>query len=221
MGTNFFFQNFTLSSEQSLIEDLITESIRIYGIDVFYLPRTIVHEDNIFREQEIAKYLKHFQIEMYIKNVNSFAGDGNFLSRFGLEIRDEITFTLAQNVFRKLVKNQNRPNEGDLIWFPLNNKVFQIKFVNHESIFYQLGSLQTYDLTCELFEYSNEVFDTGLTVIDNKYNSLSTISANNHMITPEYDLSNVDNNSQNIVFDDETSDVVDFSTTDPFSEGKY
>ena len=173
MATNFYFNNFDSSQEQTLIEDLIIESIKIFGLDVYYLPRTVVNTDTIFREDDISKYEDAVLLEMYVKNVDGFAGEGDFLSKFGLEIRDEITLTVAKRIYedeiyyRGFGGNTGRPEEGDLIYFPLNQKLFQIKFVEHEAIFYQMGSLQTYDLVCELFEYSDESIDTDVTVIDN------------------------------------------------------
>jgi hypothetical protein len=164
--------------EQTLVEDLIIESIKIYGIDVCYLPRTVVKEDMLFGEDVLSKFENHYMIEMYIKSVDGFSGDGDFLSKFGLEIRDEMVLSVSQRRFHEEIVANNttkvndtpgidRPAEGDLIYFPLNNKFFEVKFVEHEAVFYQLGELQTYDLTLELFEYSHERFDTGSTIIDN------------------------------------------------------
>lgn len=172
MATNFYFNNFQSSQEQSLIEDLVIESIRIYGHDVYYLPRTVVTNDAIFQEDDISSYDEATMIEVYIKNVDGFAGEGDFMSKFGLEIRDEMTLTVAKRVYEDElyysgVSNNKRPAEGDLIYFPLNRKVFQIKFVEHEAVFYQMGKLQMYDMVVELFEYSDEEFNTDVTVIDN------------------------------------------------------
>ena len=173
MAANFYFNNFDSSQEQTLIEDLIIESIKIFGLDVYYLPRTVVNTDTIFREDDISKYEDAVLLEMYVKNVDGFAGEGDFLSKFGLEIRDEITLTVAKRIYEDEVYYRGfggttgRPEEGDLIYFPFNQKLFQIKFVEHEAVFYQMGSLQTYDLVCELFEYSDETIDTDITVIDN------------------------------------------------------
>lgn len=173
MATNFYFNNFQSSQEQTLIEDLIIESIKIYGLDVYYLPRTVVGNDAIFREDDVSKFEDAIQLEVYVKNVDGFAGEGDFLSKFGLEIRDEITLTIAKRVYEDEVFYRNfggdsgRPEEGDLIYFPFNQKLFQIKFVEHEAVFYQMGALQTYDLVCELYEYSDESINTDVAVIDN------------------------------------------------------
>lgn len=172
MATNFYFNNFQSSQEQTLIEDLIIESIKIYGLDVYYLPRTVVGNDAIFREDDISKFEDAIQLEVYVKNVDGFAGEGDFLSKFGLEIRDEITLTIAKRVYEDEVFYRNyggssgRPEEGDLIYLPFNQKLFQIKFVEHEAVFYQMGALQTYDLVCELYEYSDESINTDISVID-------------------------------------------------------
>jgi hypothetical protein len=177
MVTNLFFNNFNFTSEQRLVEDLIIEAIQIYGIECYYLPRTLVKEDNLFGEDILSKFDTAFALEMYIKNVEGFDGEGDFLSKFNIEIRDEITFTISQRRFSEEIHPSDttpynedqgigRPSEGDLIYFPLNGKIFEVKFVEHEAVFYQLGSLQTYDLRCELFEYSSERLDTGIPQID-------------------------------------------------------
>ena len=158
--------------EQRLVEDLIIESIKIYGMEVFYMPRTLVAKDNLFGEDVLSKFEDAYPIEMYIKSVDGFSGDGDFLSKFGLEIRDEMVLTVAQTRFHEEIgdtlttEDAGRPVEGDLIYFPLNGKVFEVKFVEHEAVFYQMGSLQTYDLTLELFEYSHEQFNTDIAAID-------------------------------------------------------
>jgi hypothetical protein len=158
--------------EQYLIEDLIIESIKIYGIECYYMPRTLVAKDNLFGEDVLSKFEDAYPLEMYVKNVDGFGGDGDFLSKFGLEIRDEMTLTISQRRFGEEIdytestEGAPRPVEGDLIYFPLNEKIFEVKFVEHEAVFYQMGSLQTYDLTVELWEYSHEQIDTGIIEID-------------------------------------------------------
>jgi hypothetical protein len=218
--TNFFFNNFQSSMEQNLIEDLVVESIKIYGIELYYLPKRIVARDTIFREEELATYNVAYPIEMYIKNVDGFEGEGDFMSKFGLEIRDRITFTVSRRSFSAeiLTKELNmvRPLEGDLIWFPLTRKMYKIKFVEHEAIFYQLGSLQTWDLTCELFEFNNETFDTGIPDIDLVYAELD-VDINTAIATS---VTLTDVQAQNETFEaDGQSGILDFSEMDPFSEG--
>jgi hypothetical protein len=237
MALNPYFQEYSQPAEQELLEDLIIESIGIYGIQAYYLPRHFVTKGQVFREGEVVDYDRAVPIEVYVKNVDGWGGDGKFLSKFGLEVRDTVTFTAARKSFQQEVV-QYRPNEGDLIWFPFNKKVFQITFVDHEDVFYQLGKLYTYDMSCELFEYSNESFETGVAEIDDKYNSYSTVSqpyrlhnangqylltaGGNYIIKPEYGLEHVDHNAQNEVFETKGREVLDFDERDPFSErGKY
>lgn len=240
MATNFFFNNFSNSMEQQLLESLIVESIKIYGYDVYYLPRTLVEKDEIYGEDPSSRYDTNYGIEMYIKSVDGFQGDGDFLSKFNLEIRDSVVFTVARKVFADEVMTTEgtlRPNEGDLIYFPLNKKIFQIKFVEHESMFYQLGSLPVYDLTCELFEYSGEVLNTGIKDIDDiqqRYSpatstyALLTQDTNPYALTDEdgfklvnesYNVSTYDVMSDNEVLETEADGFIDFSVKDPFSEG--
>ena len=187
------------------------------------------------------KYDIAYTIEMYIKNVECFEGEGDFLSKFGIQIRDEITFSVSQRIFNQEIstpENRDRPQEGDLIFFPLTEKVYVVKFVEHESVFYQMGSLQTYDLRCELYEYSNEKLDTGVTAIDELEEKYTTdvgalgyadtyangdiiIDANTGRptnISSEYDL-NEDPFSDNTGFQTGGANFIDFTETDPFSEG--
>ena len=178
-------------------------------------------------------------VEMYVKNVEGFAGEGDFLSKFNVEIRDQITLTIARRTFENEIQHfeygYTRPREGDLIFLPLNNKVFQIKFVEHEPVFYQMGALQMYDLKCELFEYSSEVMNTGFEAIDdleNKYsdamNAFALLTENKLEITmedgfslvrEEFDLEVQDVLSDNFDVQTESDDFLDFTETDPFSEG--
>lgn len=237
MATSLYFNNFSASGEQSLIEDLIIESIRIYGVDNYYIPRKIVDFNNTFREQEYTEFVGSVLMEMYVKNIDGFGGDGEFLSTFGLQVREEITFSLALRVFEqeaKYVLKRDRPLEGDLIWFPFTQALYQIKFVNKKPIFYQMGALQFYDIVCELYEYSNEVFNTGINIIDTTYNALLTTNNpyflfsqdssplldenGNNIVEEEYNLSYLDVSSQNQVFQVAGNQFIDYSEADPFSE---
>lgn len=218
MATNFYFNNFQSSQEQNLIEDLITESIRIYGHEVWYCPRTIVNEDSIFKEDELATFSKAYNVEMYIKNVEGFEGEGDFLSKFGLQIRDRITFTVSRRTFTEEVPGFTRPKEGDMIFFPLNSKGFVIRFVEHEAIFYQMGSLQTFDIVCELFEFNQETFNTGVQIIDDTYNAMSFALANSTQNVLTFNISNIDKQAQNEEFETRGGDILDFTEINPFSE---
>ena len=165
MSTNTYFRNFDARNEQELLHSLVTESIQIYGHDVNYIPRTLVNEDTILGEDSISEYKDAYSIEMYIKSVDGFEGEGDLISKFGLEIRDQIVFSVARRAWEGLDIGV-RPKEGDLIFFPLTEKLFQIMFVEHETPFYQTGALPTFDLTCELFTYSDEKLDTGVEEVD-------------------------------------------------------
>ena len=125
MATNFYFNNFQASGEQNLLEDLIIEAIKIYGEDMYFIPRRIGNFDALYTADDQSVYDQSFLLEFYIKSVDGFSGDGNFMSKFGVEIRDQVVFSVAQRTFNQEVgiyTNQPRPNEGDLIYFPLNKK---------------------------------------------------------------------------------------------------
>lgn len=159
------------NSEQKLQENLIIEALKIYGHDVYYLPRGIVNRDTILNEVITSKFGDAFKIEMYVASTDGFEGDGQFLSKFGLEVRNQIKLVASRTrwddlVGRFKVTEEVRPAEGDLIYFPLVNGLFEIKYVAGDSPFYQLGNLPTYELTCETFEYSNENLETGIRAID-------------------------------------------------------
>lgn len=217
MATNNFFQNYDFFNEQQLIDDLVIESIQIYGLDMFYVTRTLGATDNILNEDDLSIFNSAFPMEMYVKSIDGFQGEGDFLSKFGLQIRDQATFTVAYRTFERFVTKINpeliRPKEGDLVYLPLNNKFFKITFVEHESVFYQSGTLQVFDLKCELFEYSNERFETGRSEIDTYYDNIKTDGVSNLQ-----DLSSFDPIAKNEFFENEVDDVVDFSEIDPFSE---
>ena len=171
MPTNVYF-NHAVQSEQDLHEDLVVESLRFFGHECFYLPRTIVDEDELFGEDTSSKFDDAYSVEMYIENTEGFEGEGDLLSKFGVEVRDQATFVLSRRTWNRFVSlDQNlvtatRPQEGDLIYFPLGNQVFEIRFVEHENPFYQLGKLNVFKLQCETFEYSHEAFDTGIAELD-------------------------------------------------------
>ena len=189
MPTSNYFQKFDHNNEQNLLQDLMVESIQIFGHDVSYLPRTKNNVDNIYGEDPTSSFESAYPIEMYIKNTDGFEGEGAFVGRFGLEIREQITFSVA----RRTWDGQGisvRPLEGDLIWMPLTSKLFEIQFVEHQAVFYQMGKLPVYDLSCELFEYSDEDIDTGIKAIDqveidNAYSVEYVYSANSGVFTTD------------------------------------
>jgi hypothetical protein len=223
--------------EQQLIDDLIVESIKIYGHDLFYLPRTLVKVDNVLTEDTISEFNGFYMLEMYIKNVEGFGGQGDFLSKFNLQINDTVTFTVSRRVFSEEVgsyTSQVRPKEGDLIYFPLNRKLFEIKFVEHEAIFYQMGSLQTFDIQCELFVYNNEKLNTGIKDIDDIEKNYSTSMSGYGILTEsglfiqdengfdlvqeKYDINTADPIADNDDLQTESDNILDFTELDPFSE---
>ncbi len=165
MATNSYFRTFDARNEQELLHSLTQESIQIYGHDVSYIPRTLVNTDTVLGEDSISEYKDAYSVEMFIKSVDGFEGEGDLISKFGLEVRDQIVFSLARRAWQGLDLGV-RPKEGDLIYFPLTSKLFQIMFVEHETPFYQNGALPTFDLTCELFVYSDEKMDTDVDEID-------------------------------------------------------
>ena len=165
MATNSYFRTFDARNEQELLHSLTQESIKIYGHDVSYIPRTLVNTDTVLGEDSISEYKDAYAVEMFIKSVDGFEGEGDLISKFGLEVRDQIVFSLARRAWEGLDLGV-RPKEGDLVYFPLTSKLFQIMFVEHETPFYQNGALPTFDLTCELFTYSDEKIDTDVDDID-------------------------------------------------------
>ena len=165
MPTSTYFRNFDARNDQELLHSLTTESIQIHGYDVNYIPRTLVNEDTILGEDSISEYKDAYSVEMFIKSVDGFEGEGDLVSKFGLEVRDQIIFSMSRRAWEGLDIG-TRPKEGDLIYFGLTSKLFQIMFVEHETPFYQAGALPTFDLTCELFTYSDEKLDTDIDEID-------------------------------------------------------
>jgi hypothetical protein len=181
MPTNVFFSR-GVTAEQRLYEDIIVESLKIYGQDLYYIPRVIVR-DNVLNDVATSSFYDSYAIEMYISNTDGFEGDQTIMSKFGLEIRDQATFVVARRSWERFVGlynnnvNSIRPLEGDLLYYPPTKSFFEIKFVEHERPFYQLNNLVVYELQCELFEYSDERFDTGNPDIDaiQTYNAISTV----------------------------------------------
>ena len=241
MSTNFYFNNFTNSQEQILIEDLVLESIKIYGHDVFYCPRTLIAKDDVYEEDSVSQYNSSYLIDMYIRSYESYEGDGQFLSKFGLEIRDQVTFTVSVRNFMDEIGNLemiDRPQEGDIIYLPMADRLMYIKYVNKTPVFYQMGSIQMYDLVCEMFEYSGEQLNTGIAAIDNIERDLSlsldlyNILASDGMIlitqdgTPiiqsgySFETQSGDPFEDNTEFETEGDGLLDWTQIDPFSEGQ-
>ena len=173
MPRNVYFSQ-AVKSEQNLYEDLIIESLKIFGQDVYYIPRTLVNRDNIMGEDIGSKFDDAYLIEAYIENVDGFEGSGDLYNKFGLEIRDEATFIVSRRQWNNLVGFWNnqleepKPQEGDLLFLPMSNSFFEIMFVEDEQPFYQLSNLPVYKMQCSLFEYNDEQFETGVSEIDAK-----------------------------------------------------
>ena len=160
------------SQEQKFIENLVVESIEIYGQDIYYVPRTLVNRDTVFGEDSDSTFDSARAIRAYVNNVEGWEGQGELLSKFGIRVEDKTTFIFSREKFTEKVDDletlivEGRPNEGDLIWFPITKHLFEIKFVEVERPFYQLGRNFVWECQCELFEYSDEELDTGVTEID-------------------------------------------------------
>lgn len=276
MAVNKYFRNYNYGREQRVEDDLTVEAIKIYGTDVQYMPRTIFNEIEEFGEDPLSHFTLAVPIEVYVNNLENFQGEGDFLSKFNLEIRDQITLTMARRRWdqirtEKLVDevgniyltetnpaiyssntdnylleagsangysvSSSRPLEGDLIYIPFinngNGAIYEVKFVEHERVFYQHGKLYTYEMTCELFRYSSERLDTGNSDIDIIETRLSRdiqqyeylmengdvhIMEDGSNLIQEYRLENVASTANNELFTQRSFIDVDFSERNPFSE---
>ena len=251
MPTNVYFDTGT-TSEQRLYEDLIIEQLKIYGQDVYYLPRKIANKDTIFGEDPASSFDDSYIIEMYVDNVDGYMGEQEIIKKFGLELRDDIVFTLSKLRWETLIKNNSdltaeRPQEGDLVYFPTTNAFFEIQFVEHEQPFYQQSALPVYKLSCTKFEYSSERLDTGISTIDSVEDSLSTDTMNfqftlenevgsfllesdtgeiSYLINEDFTMATQSPSDQGKTFETEAGtttsstgdDILDFSERNPFGE---
>jgi hypothetical protein len=193
MATNVYFSP-KVKTEQNLYEDIVIESLKMYGQDVIYIPRQLINRDELLNE-DYSKFTDAYTIEMYIETSEGFAGEGDLLGKFGVEIRDQATFVVARKRWENLVGfynnsiNDTRPSEGDLVYLPLSRSLFEIRFVEHEQPFYQLNNLPTYKVECELFEYSNEELETGIREVDElqerySYQQVFTVNNGSGHFTP-------------------------------------
>lgn len=170
MATNPYFK-YGVRSEQNMFEDITIEALKMYGQDVYYLPREIVNKDTVFLDDVPSRFSSSYKVEMYIENTEGFGGEGDLFTKFGVELRDQATFVVARKRWQQLIgsrltEKNFRPREGDLIYLPLSQSIFQIERVETETPFYQIEQLPTFRMTCELFEYSDEDFDTDIRSID-------------------------------------------------------
>lgn len=269
MARNRYFNQYGTASEQGLTEDLIIESIKIYGIDAYYLPRDYPNLDKIYGEDPTSKFEDALGMELYIKSFDGFQGQEDFISKFGLQIDESITFVVAQKRFNQSLKTCMlteysytllteegdellaertdadaydytaiiRPREGDLIWIPMMNYLYEIKFTENIENFFQLGKLYTYEMRCDRFEYSSEEINTEITQIDaieDRY-SLSTDNiekllveddtlllnedgtkiVNEGDVVVEYDVAADNEELGEKIIDD---DIIDFTEFNPFAE---
>ena len=172
--------------EQRLIQSLVNEHLKIYGVEVTFIPRKFVNQSTIIEEVTTSKFDDNFLIEAYVENYDGYAGAGDVLTKFGMSLRDEVTLTISKERFEEFIapfmeadddiELSSRPREGDLVFFPLGQRLFEIKFVEHEEPFYQLGSNYVYKLKCELFEYEDEVIDTDIEAIDSQVDDVGYIA---------------------------------------------
>ena len=175
--------------EQRLVQDLINEQLKIYGVEVTYIPRKFVRKNTIIKEVESSLFDDNFLLEAYVNTYDGYSGQGDIMTKFGVSLRDELTVTISKERFEDFIGPflsaeeeydlASRPREGDLVYFPLGQRLFEVKFVEHEQPFYQLGKTYVYELKCELFEYEDEVIDTDIEAIDTQVQELGYISTLN------------------------------------------
>ena len=199
MAVNHFFQNgngIGNKNEAKLHEDLIIEGLKIFGHDVYYLPRTLVNQDLILGEDSLSKFDDSYLIEMYVETTEGLAGEQELINKFGLEIREETTFMLSKRRWMNAVDSnhtmivEGRPNEGDIIYYPLMNKFFEISFVEDQEPFFQLGNLPVYKLRARTWEYSSERLDTGVTDIDSAEDQY-TLDQLQHQVSLENEVGSI------------------------------
>lgn len=274
MATNQVIRWFDSPMEQGLIEDLIIEAIKIYGYDIYYMPRVSVNEDDMLGEDPLNKFEDAVPIEAYVENVEGFGGQGDVFSKFGITVDDQITFTIANRRWTEIrtekvlsedgypvaLEESNgavyvgeyesalleptgaydlsalpRPMEGDLIYFPIAKKLFEITFVEHEKMFYPLGRRMIYQIKCILYKYSSEEINTGNTEIDGLTDGLSLDIMNDGYLTEdgylmtdetgapflleEKRIEDIDPQANNELFQRDVTGVVDFSEMNPFVYG--
>lgn len=245
MSTNFYFQAGNTSgttNEQRLLEDLIIESIQIHGHDVYYLPRRSIDLDEVLGEDVLSRFENAYPIEMYLTNVQGWEGDGELFTKFGINVTDQATFVVSKRRWEDVVGNNpdellqipSRPAEGDLIYFPRTNSMFEIKFVQHLNPFYQLGKFYIYSMNCELYQYSSEVLNTSVDEIDsaqpfasqNLFDYQLRLESGDLLLTTkgysvvleQYATRTQIPFSDNATFETEGTDILDFTSINPFGE---
>lgn len=233
--TNPYFNNTEEYSEQNLVNELVIETIQIHGVAVYYMPRTLMNPDYLLMEDPTSKFTSQYMIEMYVKSFGGFEGQGDIITKFNLELRDELVLIVSRERFAGEVGDPvgiPRPHEGDIIYFPPSKDFFEIKFVEHESIFYQLGNLYVWQLRCEKLEYSSERIETGFEEIDSETDGINYDVASQTILTSDGDiltasdgtpilftpmLINTDEPlSQNKIIQDEAEILFDFTQPNPY-----
>lgn len=235
--TNPYFQNLTYAPEQDLLDDVVAEAVSIHGIAAYYLPRaanSVV--DPLYTENPRPLYADAIELDVYVKNSENFAGDGTFMSQFGVQIRDQVVFTVSRRTFEENVGVTGiaRPREGDLIWFTPNQKLYEIKYTEKWPVLYPLGTLPTYDLTCELIEWSGQRLETGVAEIDaiearttqDELRWALRDENGAHLVFETGDLWAVDEFQESVVdpldsadeIAAEAGDIIDFDEANPFTE---
>lgn len=242
MTVNRYFQKGvpeSYSANQKLVESMIVESIQISGTETYYIPRTLIKIDTVLSEATVSEFADAFNIEMYLENVQGFEGDGGFLSKFGITVSDSCTFVVARKRWAEETSRREltleRPCEGDIVFFPLTKSFFEIKKVNGNDPFYQLGKLFIYKLECEMFRYGSEEFNTGNVQIDDLINGKSLVEnrfaimdedGTNLMdelgmpVGEDESIDEITPGAQNAVFDNEGDTVLNFSESNPFGDVK-
>lgn len=252
--TTQWFRQYSSQGEQQLASDLVDEVISIHGVEVYYVPRVQMNTDTVMPDDKLSKFYNAYPITVYLKNVEGFGGQGDFLTQFGLELRDQVTFTVSRKEFKKNVFDRDklfqftgrtwsgepvlRPREGDIVYLPMNQKMYSIRFVENEAIFYQFGKLQCFDLQSELYAPNNELYDTGVPEIDAVFAQYGLAQQTNDTLADasgkdiltsadgEYAIkfdSGVDPNSGSAEdhsedIDQDANTIIDFNNNDPFGE---
>ena len=213
-------------NEQMVLEDLIEESIKIWGQDLYYMPRQLVSKDEILGEDRLSKFKYAYPIELYVETPQGFIGQGEFVSKFGLYLEQGIQVTMSRRRWFELISRHgkailpDRPAEGDLLYYPIMNRLFEIKAIDKEPTFFQLGMLPTFKMTIELFQYSSERLETGVESID-AFETLKSFDVTKLSETPDSDgnigIDAPDDYGDNRKFKQEAANVT-FNTDNPFGE---
>lgn len=245
MATNVYFSQGTYT-EQNLVQDLIVESLKIYGKDMYYIPRSLYAKDAILGEDPLSRFEHAFPLEMYIEDIDGFQGQGVFLQKFGIQVEKTATFVVARKRWNQMVGKYNvsilpnRPSEGDLIYFPMTRGLFEIKFVEGQDPFYEIGNLYVYKLRMELFNYSSERIETGIAEVDEieSVYSLNTLNykiinedgetaiimessqagAINYLLDESLDVDSMEPFANNREMVQASDPIIDFTESNPFGE---